>query len=143
MSEPTIEPLEENLKCGTYSVIRNTPGYYTFQVTLRLMHIVKGAPEMLWLCPDKDVEIKIVGRDLLFTREEEEFGITIQLPPSADLESTPIVDKPERGGCYVTIVKKGNTEEPPKIPDEITGRGRRKITVNGKEVAPEDVPVAK
>ena len=60
----------------------------------------------------------------------------MKLPKSVDLNATPIVDCPEKGGLFVVMAKTGAAEAPKPVQDRHTGRGPRVFTQNGVAIDP-------
>lgn len=124
-----------------YTAIRNTVDFYTFSIRT---HVVKpdditkaewkAEPETIVTTVEDFDQGRGVCPHLCLRAEGEEFGAMMKMPKFADLSRELVVLKPKKGGFYVTMFKTGSKMQPdqlPKLPDEITGDGPRRLLQNG------------
>jgi hypothetical protein len=149
LTKPSDEPVApHHAKINRYHVVRNTKEYYTFSIE---PHVVKAddITKAEWTCADaKKLQVTSAGGFLTFLKLDdegapEEYGAQFKLPKAADPESELLVVTPDKGGLFVTVLKRGvpasTLASIPKLSDELTGDGPRICTLNGVHVKPEDM----
>ena len=99
-----------HFKICEYKVLRNDANQYTWHITTHVTHpydVTKAA----WTAKGEECEVKIEGQHLVVVKKGEQFGITMKLPKSADVDAKLIVEA-DQHTLYVTIPKIDATKAP-------------------------------
>ena len=109
-----------HVKISNYHVVRNDANAYSFQITAA----VSGADyKLAWKGEDADVLVTIEDGCIVLKNPEEKTGAYLKLPKAADPKATPIVDRPPKGGLFVTVIKTGAKGAPAPLSEGILGTG--------------------
>lgn len=99
-----------HFKISDYKVLLNDANQYTWHINTQVTHpydVTKAA----WSAKGEECEVKIEGQHLVVVKTGEQFGVTMKLPKSADVNAQLIVEA-DRYILYVTIPKIGATKAP-------------------------------
>lgn len=103
----------QHFAIGNYCVLRNDAHQYTWQIKTSVTHPY-DVTLIAWAAEANECEVKIDGQNLVIVRKGEEYGITMKLPKSADLNASVIVEG-EKYTLLVTIPKIGATLPPRRM----------------------------
>ena len=117
------------VKINNYHVVRNTPDFVTFSIVPRV--VSKDVSKLAFFTEYEDTEVAIEdGCIMLSGKQKAEHSTTKAFLKLSKNHQHKIVDvdKPPRGGLFVTVLKVGATNEtPPPLDDMITGRFKQRI----------------
>ena len=99
-----------HVKISDYHVVRNDENAYSWKIDT----VVTGKDyKAAWKAEkDEDVLVSIENGCIILKNPEEETGAYLKLPKKANAGFEPIVDKPPRGGLFVTMGKTGAKAAP-------------------------------
>ena len=112
-----------HVKISDYHVVRNDENAYSWKIDT----VVTGKDyKAAWKAEkDEDVLVSIENGCIILKNPEEETGAYLKLPKKANAGFEPIVDKPPRGGLFVTMGKTGAKAAPAPLSEGILGTGPR------------------
>lgn len=109
-----------HVRLSDYSVCRNDKTGWSWKIQC---HVTGKDYKTAWKGEEKDVLVSIEDGCIILKNEGEETGAYLKLPKMCDASFTPIVDRPPRGGFFVTMGRIGATETPPPLSPDILGTG--------------------
>jgi len=115
-----------HVKLSDYNVVRSDANATSWKFEC---HVTGKDYQTAWTRSgeEKDIVVSVEDGCIVLKNPGEETGAYLKLPKTADAAATPIVDKPERGGLFVTLPKKGATAAPEPLSIKILGMEPRVI----------------
>ena len=109
--------------------MRSTPDFTTFSLHARV--VSQDISKLAFYVEDEDVEVYVENHCLIFTGKQkaEHTSKRAFIKLSKNMQGKIVdIDKPPRGGLFVTVLKVGATNEtPPPLDEMLTGRAKRRI----------------
>jgi len=113
-----------HVKISDYHVVRNDENGYSWKLQC---HVTGKDYKSAWKGEEKDVLVSIENGCIVLKNPEEETGAYLKLPKMANASATPIVDKPERGGVFITVPKSSAKGAPEPLSIKILGMEPRVV----------------
>jgi len=105
-------------KISDYHVVRNDENAYSYKIQCGVSGKDYNAA---WKGEEKDVLVTIENGCIILKNEGEETGAYLKLPKAAIQSGEPIVDRPPRGGLFVTVPKATAKGAPAPLPSGVLG----------------------
>ena len=105
-------------KISDYHVARSDENAYSFKIQC---HVTGPDYKEAWKGEEKSVLVSIENGAIVLKNEGEATGAYLKLPKKADTSAEVTVDRPERGGLFVTVPKIGAKAAPEPLSIQILG----------------------
>ena len=116
-------------KIVNYHVVRNDANFTTFMVQPRVLS--KDVGKLDYYTDDAGTEVYVEDHCLMFTGKQKAEHTTARAFLKLSKNHQPVIadiDKPPRGGLFVTVLKVGATvDKPPPLDETLTGRAKHRI----------------
>ena len=125
------------VKIVNYNIVRNTADFVTYSIQPRV--VSKDVSKLAYFTEDADTEVYVEDGCLMLTGPQKAEHTTarafLKLPKSVQPKVVE-VDKPPKGGLFVTVPKVGSTaDSPPPLDGVVTGRAEQRILgPNGQDL---------
>lgn len=117
------------VKIVNYHVVRNDANFTTFMVQPRVLS--KDVGKLDYYTDDAGTEVYVEDHCLMFTGKQKAEHTTARAFLKLSKNHQPVIaeiDKPPRGGLFVTVLKVGATvDKPPPLDETLTGRAKHRI----------------
>ena len=109
-----------HVRISDYQVVRNDANAYSWKIQCQ----VTGKDyQVAWKGEEKEVLVSIEDGCIVLKNEGEETGAYLKLPKTADPSAAMHVDRPPRGGFFVTLPKMGAKAAPEPLSQDVLGTG--------------------